>query len=63
MPGARLCYFVRSNDQIIAALGFGASAWKVKPHDPLIGRTREQRQHHLHLVVNNPASSSCRGSA
>ena len=35
MPGAQLRYFVRSNDQIIAALGFGASAWKVKLRDQL----------------------------
>ncbi len=26
MPGAQLRYFVRSNGQVIAALGFGASA-------------------------------------
>lgn len=53
MPGAQLRYFVRSNAQIIAALGFGASAWKVKPRDQLIGWTSEQRQRYLHLVVNN----------
>ena len=53
MPGAQLRYFVRSADHIVAALGFGASAWKVKPRDQVIGWTAEQRQRNLHLVVNN----------
>jgi uncharacterized protein DUF4338 len=53
MPGAQLRYFVRAAGHIIAALGFGASAWKVKPRDHLIGWTAEQRQRNLHLVVNN----------
>src|SRR6202790_2883028 len=30
MPGAQLRYFVRAAGHIIAAFGFGASAWKVK---------------------------------
>jgi hypothetical protein len=53
MPGAQLRYFVRAADHIVAALGFGASAWKVKPRDQLIGWTADQRQRNLHLVVNN----------
>ena len=53
MPGAQLRYFVRTAGHIIAALGFGASAWKFKPRDQLIGWTAEQRQRNLHLVVNN----------
>ena len=53
MPGAQLRYLVRAEGQIIAALGFGASAWKVKPRDQLIGWTTEQRQRNLHLIVNN----------
>jgi hypothetical protein len=53
MPGAQLRYFVRAAGHIVAALGFGASAWKVKPRDQLIGWTSEQRQRNLHLVVNN----------
>jgi hypothetical protein len=53
MPGAQLRYFVRAAGHIIAALGFGASAWKVKPRDQVIGWTPEQRQRNLHLVVNN----------
>lgn len=53
MPGAQLRYFVRAAGHIVAALGFGASAWKVKPRDQFIGWTADQRQRNLHLVVNN----------
>lgn len=53
MPGAQLRYFVRAAGHIVAALGFGASAWKVGPRDQCIGWTAEQRQRNLHLVVNN----------
>jgi hypothetical protein len=53
MPGAQLRYFVRAAGHIVAALGFGASAWKLKPRDQLIGWTKDQRQRNLHLVVNN----------
>ena len=53
MPGAQLRYFIRSEGEPLALLGFGASAWKVKPRDAYIGWTPEQRQRNLHLVVNN----------
>jgi hypothetical protein len=53
MPGAQLRYFIRAAGHIVAALGFGASAWKVKPRDHLIGWSTAQRQRNLHLVVNN----------
>ena len=53
MPGAQLRYFVRAAGHIVAALGFGASAWKIKPRDQFIGWTADQRQRNLHLVVNN----------
>ena len=53
MPGAQLRYFVRAAGHIVAALGFGASVWKVKPRDQLIGWTSEQRRRNLHLIVNN----------
>jgi hypothetical protein len=53
MPGAQLRYFVRAAGHIIAALGFGASAWMVKPRDQVIGWTAAQRQRNLHLVVKN----------
>jgi hypothetical protein len=53
LPGAQLRYFVRAAGHIVAALGFGASAWKTKPRDASIGWTAEQRRRRLHLVVNN----------
>jgi len=53
IPGAQLRYFVRAADQVIALLSFGASAWKTKPRDELIGWSPEQRERNLHLVVNN----------
>ncbi|MGH8208736.1 MAG: Druantia anti-phage system protein DruA, partial [Steroidobacteraceae bacterium] len=53
LPGAQLRYFVRAAGEIVALLGFGASAWKTKPRDDSIGWTSEQRQRNLHLVVNN----------
>ena len=53
MPGAQLRYFIRAGGRIVAAVGFGASAWKVKPRDQLIGWTADQRQQNLHRVVNN----------
>ena len=53
MAGAQLRYFVRAAGQIIAALGFGASAWKIKPRDQYIGWSDEQRRRNLHLIVNN----------
>src|SRR5271167_4300635 len=53
LPGAQLRYFVRAAGHIVAALGFGASAWKTKPRDVSIGWSTAQRRRRLHLVVNN----------
>jgi hypothetical protein len=53
LPGAQLRYFVRAAGEIVAVLGFGASAWKTKPRDTAIGWTSEQRRRNLHLIVNN----------
>lgn len=53
LPGAQLRYIVRSGDQVLALLGFGASAWKTAPRDQFIGWTQQQREQRLHLVVNN----------
>lgn len=53
LPGAQLRYIVRSNDQVLALLGFGAAAWKTAPRDQFIGWTPEKREQRLHLVVNN----------
>jgi len=53
LPGAQLRYFIRSKGEILALLGFGASAWKTLPRDQFIGWTNEQREKNLHLIVNN----------
>lgn len=53
LPGAQIRYLVLSEGRILAALGFGASAWKVKPRDEFIGWSIQQRETRLHLVVNN----------
>lgn len=53
LPGAQLRYFVYTNNQLIALLGFGAAAWQTAPRDNYIGWSHEQRQKNLHLIVNN----------
>lgn len=53
LPGAQLRYFVLADGEIIACLGFGASAWKVGPRDSYIGWSVEQREQNLNLVINN----------
>ena len=53
LPGAQMRYFVVARGQILAAIGFGASAWKVAPRDQFIGWSHEQRTANLNLVVNN----------
>lgn len=53
LPGAQLRYFVTVNEQVLALLGFGASAWQVAPRDHFIGWDHEQRRHGLPLIVNN----------
>ena len=53
LPGAQLRYFVIMNGQIIALLGFGASAWQVAPRDQFIGWDHEARRLGLPRIVNN----------
>lgn len=53
LPGAQLRYFVKSEGEILALLGFGAAAWKTAPRDRYIGWTAQARKKNLHLVVNN----------
>jgi hypothetical protein len=53
LPGAQLRYFVTIDQQIVAALGFGAAAWQTAPRDEFIGWSHEQRQSRLSLIVNN----------
>jgi hypothetical protein len=53
LPGAQLRYLVFGGGHLLAALGFGASAWAVAPRDKFIGWTAGQRKLNLHLVINN----------
>ncbi|MCP5065936.1 MAG: DUF4338 domain-containing protein [bacterium] len=53
LSGAQQRYLVQSDDGILGAIGFGASAWKVAARDRWIGWTSQQRQSSLHRVVNN----------
>lgn len=54
LPGAQIRYLIFSaNSQLLAALGFGAAAWKVAPRDRFIGWSPQQRTQNLHRVVNN----------
>lgn len=53
LPGAQMKYFVYSEDNLLALVGFGASAWRVAPRDWYIGWSDEKRKENLHLVLNN----------
>lgn len=54
LSGAQMRYLVWSGDgRLLAALGFGASAWQVKPRDQHIGWTSPARARGLHRIVNN----------
>ena len=53
LPGAQIRYLVFGGGHLLAALGFGAAAWKVAPRDRFIGWTADQRRANLHRIVNN----------
>jgi hypothetical protein len=53
LPGAQIRYFVCSDEQTLALLGFSAAAWKTAPRDEFIGWSPQQRQRSLHRIVNN----------
>ena len=53
IPGAQIKYIVRINNQIIAQLSFGASAWKYAPRDTYLGRSQARRKGNLNLIFNN----------
>ena len=53
LPGAQLRYLVYAGNRLLAALGFGASAWKVAPRDMFIGWSVQERERNLHRVINN----------
>lgn len=53
LPGAQIRYLVSGGGHMLAAMGFGASAWTVAPRDKFIGWTVPQRKARLHFVINN----------
>ncbi len=53
LPGAQIRFLIFGRSQLLGAIGFGASAWKVAPRDRWIGWTAEERSRNLHLIVNN----------
>jgi hypothetical protein len=53
LAGAQIRYFIKSDDRILALLGFSAAAWKCAPRDNHIGWDNEKRKENLHLIVNN----------
>jgi hypothetical protein len=54
LSGAQMRYLIWSGDgRLLAALGFGASAWQLKPRDQDIGWDDGQRRRGLPRIVNN----------
>jgi hypothetical protein len=53
LTGAQKRYMVYADSQLLALLGFGASAWQVADRDHFIGWSSEQRKRNLQLVINN----------
>ena len=53
LSGAQIRYFVYSNNQPVALMSFGASAWTTAPRDQFIGWKPAQRESRLHYVINN----------
>jgi len=54
MAGAQLRYLINTDHHgVIAALGFGASAWKCAARDTHLGWDPATREKRLHLIVGN----------
>ena len=53
LPGAQQRYIIKWDSGILGAVGFSASAWKLKPRDSWIGWDSLTREKLLHLIVNN----------
>lgn len=51
--GAQIRYLIEADEGLLGAMGYAASAWKIKPRDEWIGWTTEQRETRLPLVVNH----------
>ena len=52
LAGAQIRYLVYADGRLLAALGFGAAAWRVYDRDAFIGWSDDQRAARLHLVAN-----------
>jgi len=53
LPGAQIRYLAVAHSEVLAVLGFGASAWKMAPRDRWIGWNAQQREANLHYIANN----------
>ncbi len=53
LVGAQLRYLIRHDGGLLGAMGWGASAWTVKPRDQWIGWDRRTREQNLGKVLNN----------
>lgn len=53
LAGAQMRYFVYAGDDLVALLGFSASAWRLAQRDWHIGWSDEKRIQNLNLVINN----------
>ncbi len=53
LAGAQIRYLIRCREGVLGLLGFGASAWRLRPRDRWIGWEKEPRDRPLHLILNN----------
>lgn len=53
LPGAQLRYLIYTQQQLVAALGFGAAAWKIADRDKWIGWDSLTRSQNLNYIANN----------
>ncbi len=53
LVGAQLRYLIRHDKGLLGAIGWGASAWTVKPRDQWVGWDHAARERNLTKVLNN----------
>ncbi len=53
LAGAQLRYLIRHDGGLLGAMGWGASAWTIKPRDQWIGWDHAARERNLAKVLNN----------
>ena len=51
--GSQIRYMITTEGHDLGCLLFSASSWALAPREKWIGWTAEERQAHLHLIVNN----------